>query len=445
MQATTAPSGTFARRLYDLLNGPNSAKRQYQPKKNNPENRWTYGKAFPTRLRSFQAHLAGNTTQALSIVSGGFANFICWDLDENFEALLPFFADRLRARGWEHAAFSTTGSSAGRGKIVLTFKPRIPQAVAHRVANEIFHEVLNEPKIVTFGERHPSVFPSLGSGGNVRILGRNRGREGPLESPLSLDGKLSDLKYVKPVRIEYDRAEAALRQPTRWASELIESASTVSSNKEGYKITVRLADDALRLTADDEPGAVALLFSWTSDMATRATGNAARQFAQKAAAERAVRYVLTHREGKPPAAVSWIPLDLSNERIPKGPKRVYESLAQYAVANRLNPHCFGMDYGRLAALVGYTDKSRTKRTADKAEDIRSFLFRLDRGSKHGDSLKGLVTLWCLRGTGETLQDAYDEGICSDMFRERVELAGEPRIKLVAGKKIGFPNRELIAA
>lgn len=437
---------SFARRLYSLLNNPSSAKRQYQRKKDNPEGKWTYGKAFPATVCSFEAHLAGKTSLAPCVVTGGFANFIGWDLDENFDLLLAFFADRLRSRGWQNAAFATTGSSSGRGKIVLCFKPRIPQVVAHRIAHEIFEEVRSEVALttITFGEAKPSIFPSLGLGANVRILGRNKGREGPLEIPLDLNGKPSDLRYVKPVRIDYDRKDAVSPQPARWAMELIESAPLVSSNDEAYKIQIRLADEALRLRSDNEAEAVPLLSSWCASIAAISSGNASRQFSRTDAIQRAVQYVLRNRRGPAPELRSWIPLDLTRQRLRKGARRIYEALAGYVTANRLNPHCFGMDYGRLAAMAGYADKSQARKATDDAEDL-GLLFRLDRGTKNVENLRGLVTLFCLRGAGELLQDAYDDGVRSDMFTERLQLSGEPRITLVDGQKVGFSTPVLAAA
>jgi hypothetical protein len=103
-----------------------------------------------------------------------------------------------------------------------------------------------------------------------------------------------------------------------------------------------------------------------------------------------------------------------------------------------------MDYRRLASLAEYRDKARAKKVADQTEDA-GLLFRLDRGSKSEDTRRGLVTLYCLRGEGESLQDAYDDGVRSDMFQQRISEQQGPRIRLVDGQKVGFSTPVLLAA
>ncbi len=127
--------------LLSLLNKP-KVQYQYQRKKNNPEGRWRYGDPYNVTPGGVQKHLTGEYTKGFCCVAGGFANFLGWDVDENFGLLAPFIVDELKKRKWEGAAGATDGSSAGRGKVILFIRPRIPQTVAYRISNEIRDAVI---------------------------------------------------------------------------------------------------------------------------------------------------------------------------------------------------------------------------------------------------------------------------------------------------------------
>ena len=150
----------------------------------------------------------------------------------------------------------------------------------------------------------------------------------------------------------------------------------------------------------------------------------AAQLKRKDAAERAVKWVLAnHREVHAPRLTDFQPLDLSEMKLPKGARNIYETLTQYVSAYGLSAHCFGLDYGRLAAFGRYRYPSAAWKSATQAEDCE-LLFRLHQGRKHGAKSKGLLTLWCLRGQGETLQEAVNDGIQCDMFRAEVFSSNE---------------------
>lgn len=140
----------------------------------------------------------------------------------------------------------------------------------------------------------------------------------------------------------------------------------------------------------------------------------------------------------------WAPIDLTSIPTPKGAARIYEALAQYVTTFDLNAHCFAMDYERLAAMSGYRDGGRASKNALVAEDA-GLLFRLHRGCRRKPGVRGEATLWCLRGQGESLQDAYDDGVEQPMFVERVETVGSPIVTLVDGKKVGLATVLPIAA
>jgi hypothetical protein len=412
--------------LYNLLNKPNKAKGQYKKRKS--EGEYGYGYFRDLKLTGFENHLTGQYPKALACVTGGFANFICWDIDQDFERIAPFVVDALRQRKLNKGAFGTSGSSPARGKIVLCFRPRIPQAVAYRLAQEVRADVKarieTELLLVPIDDSKFDAYPKNLSGGDVRILGRNLERDGPLEQALDLELRPSDLKYVKPVTIPYSAEDAVTRQRAQWATKLINAVFTGTA-KDAYKLQVKLADEAVRL--EGEHRAAQVLHSWCSDIAGSGGGmrpSTAAQLKRKDAAERAVKWVLAnHREVHAPRLTDFQPLDLSEMKLPKGARNIYETLTQYVSAYGLSAHCFGLDYGRLAAFGRYRYPSAAWKSATQAEDCE-LLFRLHQGRKHGAKSKGLLTLWCLRGQGETLQEAVNDGIQCDMFRAEVFSSNE---------------------
>jgi hypothetical protein len=103
-----------------------------------------------------------------------------------------------------------------------------------------------------------------------------------------------------------------------------------------------------------------------------------------------------------------------------------------------------MDYDRVAAISQYREKSAAGKAANVTEDS-GLLFRLHRGCKHNKAERGLLTLWCLRGQGETLQEAVDDGMKTEMFQKRLDEGGEPSVGLMDGRKIHSRHAFPVAA
>jgi hypothetical protein len=433
--------------LFSLLNKP-KAQWQYQSKKNNGDGGWTYGRVRDLTVGGVESHLTGEYPKGFCYAAGGFANFLAWDVDENFELLAPFIVDELKKRKWERGAGATDGSSAGRGKIVQFIRPRIPQAVAVRHSEEIRRAVIERAEAELLLKIDPEKFSAYPKNGCavVRILGRNRIRDGKLEQALDLNLRPSDWKYVKPVLIPYSPEDVLVhkngqRQRAQWASDLI-ATPIIGTMKEAFKVMIRLADEAVRL--EGESRAAQVLHEWCLGMASSAyRPRTAKGLKRKDSAENAVKWVLAHRRNVVPStntpASTWQPLDLSEMKVPKRARKLYEALVRYITAKGLNAHCFGMDYDRVAAVSQYREKSAAGKAANKTEDF-GLLFRLHRGCKHNKGEHGLLTLWCLRGQGETLQEAVDDGMQTEMFQKRLDEGGEPTVWLVNGRKVqsGIP-------
>lgn len=440
-----------AQRLFSLLNKP-KAQWQYLPKKNNPKGLWKYGLPRDLTVGSVATHLSGEVTKGFCYAAGGFANFLAWDVDENFELLAAFIVDELKKRKWEQGAFATDGSSTGHGKIVLCIQPRIPQALAIRYADEVRSAVIERAQTELLlqidSEKKFSAYPKNGCA-VVRILGRNRIRDGKLEQALDLNLKPSDLKYIKPVLIPYSPEQAAQneqRQRSQWASSLIDSP-VIGTATDAFRIMIRLADEAVRLEGEDR--AAHALHEWCLGMASSAfRPSTAKVLKRKDSAENAVKWVLEHRRDtsakESATASTWQPLELSEMKVPARARKLYEAFVQYVTAKGLNPHCFGMDYNRAAAISHYAGKSAAGKAANVAEDC-GLLFRLHRGSKHTRGEHGLLTLWCLRGEGETLQEAVDDGMQTEMFQKRLDEGGESSVRLVDGRNVRLTRSLAIAA
>jgi hypothetical protein len=295
-----------AQRLFSLLNRP-KAQWQYQPKKNNPDSLWTYGLPRDLTPGAVETHLTGEVTKGFCYAAGGFANFLAWDLDENFELLAPFIVDELKKRKWEQGAGATDGSSAGRGKIVLFISPRIPQGLGIRHANEIRHAVIERAQTELLLSIDPEMFSAYPKNGCavVRILGRNRIHDGKLEQALDLKLRPSDWKYIKPVLIPYSAQEAAVYQTgqlqiAQWASNLI-ATPLIGTAKEAFRVMIRLADETVRLEGGDR--ASYLLHEWCLGMSSSATRpSTVKVLKRKDSSENAVKWVLSHRRVPQPDA-----------------------------------------------------------------------------------------------------------------------------------------------
>jgi len=444
MQSVDFTSVDFAKRLKRLLKNPTTIEEQYVNKKG----KLAYGKATLLRFSKLLAHLSGKATIGFyTCESNGYANLLAWDIDERFTEVRAEVIRSLKRRKWGRGSFLTTGSDPGRGKVILCINPRIPQAVANRIAREIYDEVVAAfadtlcPLRLTSPHKKFEYRPSEGTGGILRIMGRKLrldGSDAPLEQALDLNGDPSDLKYVKPVTIPYaqNETESTQKQSRNWIERRLKSPFT-GNRKDAYSCISGFAYEALKKTKDVEDAEV-MVTGWCGMMADLCgRDDAKKQFMNEREIRKAVQYAKDNppRKRTAKADAGPRPEPLSKKSIANSRAcRPYQALAEFVEAKRLNPHCFGKDYASLAALAGYSDGSAASKSADVAENF-GVLFRLHQGARHQAGSEGTPTLWCLRCEGETLQAAYDDGIKADRFREYVENLGPARFRLVGGKKI----------
>jgi hypothetical protein len=114
---------------------------------------------------------------------------------------------------------------------------------------------------------------------------------------------------------------------------------------------------------------------------------------------------------------------------------VYEAGTGQVIRTRKNPHAFCIAYSQWADLAGYSDPSTCRYAVDEAEQA-GLLFRLDRGLPIKGA--GLPTLVTFVGLNETLQSAYDLGVETTEFQQRLRDRREkglvaPSVRVVNGR------------
>jgi len=97
------------------------------------------------------------------------------------------------------------------------------------------------------------------------------------------------------------------------------------------------------------------------------------------------------------------------------PWRVYDALARYVVDNDLDPHCFGMTYGRVPISPTTLTSRPLKKAIRAAEDAELLKPARPRNCRK----RRLATLYCLRGVDETMPAAIQRGMEADTYQTRL--------------------------
>ena len=210
------------------------------------------GRRVPITLNDLERHLAGEITLGFSALHYNRALFASLDVDALFRELLPRIREDALAIGGEDlcaAIFCTSGSDAGRGKVIVTFTQPVPARDARKLIQHLCRRVRASEPAQYLRPCELAAFPMEKSGGVVRVLGRNPGRDGPMEQAFSLDGEpgVSHLRPLKPAKVAQivSRLGEAIAP---WAKRLLERPWL---RREGtdrhYRWMVALARDAIRL------------------------------------------------------------------------------------------------------------------------------------------------------------------------------------------------------
>lgn len=261
---------SFGGRVFRLLNRPRHGKFQ--------DDVGGYGRAFTISRKDFEANLRGDCSVALSAVDNRFANFLAFDIDEQFLARLPVVSSVLRRNRLDRAAFAVSGSSTGRGKVVVSLAQRIPQSVARRLVFRLLGEMQHDADFGSVRKGTVSVYPTGGDGSFVRIFGRNRqrSRHSATEVPMDLDGNLSDLYYVEAAIIEYDAEAVHQAGLSAWAREFI-SCPFTGNTAELWRSQVRLAGETATLYGSDAERRLSDWFFAISEISPQMKASTRRQ------------------------------------------------------------------------------------------------------------------------------------------------------------------------
>lgn len=178
--------------------------------------------SYPGALSDFsdddaRAHYAGERTFAIAAVTDPEprgrrrhaeqrvfpkTHLLGFDLDERFAQRLPLIARELHDRRLDAAAIVTSGSDPGRGKVLVFFGRAYD---ARRVRN-LGKKILDAARLdATWGieVRPVEIYPLGGTGGLLRIGGRNRKAERHAfgcDVFFDLDGQPKSLAAVQPAQ-----------------------------------------------------------------------------------------------------------------------------------------------------------------------------------------------------------------------------------------------------
>ena len=145
------------------------------------------GRAQRLDMETLAAHFRGEISVAIRCADGDSSKFLSWDLDERAAERAHALRDVLRRHDLLKHAIFTEGSDPGRGKVIV-FHRRAPQERASELAADIMTQAaMLSPWGISTRPGAAQSKPESGAGGLVRIGGRNRGRNGPIERIISLE------------------------------------------------------------------------------------------------------------------------------------------------------------------------------------------------------------------------------------------------------------------
>lgn len=380
------------------------------------------GKRRPITLETLARHLIGEIALAFSVLSGKRALFAALDIDKMFPDLLRVIREYMRVIGSDvllDASFLTSGSDGGRGKIIICFEVAVATRLARRLVLQLFRRVRASELGCQLHSRDFSVFPQERSGGIVRILGRNVGRQGPLEHAFTLDGEPSDLSHVVPLsrcHLESFIGTIAPDLPP-WVERTVATPwRRADGTDRHYKRMVALAREAIRL--DGLVRGRERCDEWC-DSIDRNSPELALPSLKNRDSRNVIRYSRERAwEYAKSSPTSWVPLELSERRgYARGVIRVYTALASFVRSNGLRPAAFALDYENLAFAMRVA-KSTAYRWVERAEET-GVLVRHDRGFRDVKGMRGAATLFGLVLQSQTAEGLRRAGGSSERVRQRL--------------------------
>jgi len=355
------------------------------------------------------AHLNGDISFAFCVSTrlksglATLARFVAIDIDKQFRERLVVFNAALAALGIAEAAFATGAPNSERGKVIVTFAKLVPRDEAHALSHVIYdaaHSI--DPSLVPSKEATGDIelFPKkpatlLQDGGVVRILGRNKARNGPLEDALNLDRDPIEITALKPLasskvtKLAKPYIVRRLRSVhPKWVRTLTGQAWTWTcfGAVKGMRQKMYALAAYFLSAKGPEAGQAAYI------QALHKIRDKSPDLDQPSPKYKDPRNPLTREIVELSAwdaalaKQSWRPIDLSLSitspgllansngqlfvpRVPESAKRVYKALVEHIGRHGLRPHCFGIDLRTLAGYLGSNNAGVNKNAARDALDL----------------------------------------------------------------------------
>jgi hypothetical protein len=374
--------------------------------------RGAYPELLPiAELPYLERHLSGEVTLALQCVSLGRAHFGALDVDSRFEELIPLIADaalRLGGPSLLEALWFTTGSTAGRGKAIIS--PRQPvhdwamRTVIESLRADVLHALGSTAKIETF--------PRCGGGGFLRVLGRKRptssstieeafllrppgGPHGALVNTIPAQSLVALAHSIgEPPPRATKRAEKLREKPWAW-----KDCEGTSGIFERLRV---LAREAYRLWG---VSGRTNYETWLREIQAKSpdlkrfsptNGDRRHPIARELRELRAWRYA---EKGRP-----WTPMKLEAGGLPDDIRVAYIALCAFVYCHGLAASSFGIDFERAATWCGLAHKMTAKRLFARMAKA-GLLLIVDPGAPRERGLVGLSGEYALRVDGESIEDA----------------------------------------
>lgn len=361
------------------------------------------GQRVAVTHEALERHLAGEVTLAFTVLHYKLALYAVIDVDARFPELLPIVrAGALKVGGDDllAAIFCTNGSDHGRGKVIVNFTQPVAAHDARKLVQHLCRRVRASEPAQDLQRSELSVYPHERSGGLVRILGRNVGRSGSIETAFSLDGE-PGLSHVRPlIRAKLAEIVASLSDNLApWAKRRIETPwLRTEGTARHFGHMVALAREAIRIYGRRR--GFHYYDQWLEKVRAASPELSLRSYKTNDS-----RNVIDHsRNGAWDYAckrpTSWDPLELQVRKgIPRGAVRAYNLLVAFVRRNGLRPNCFGIDYERSGVLFD-TSKSTAHRWVQCAAKAGVVVIH-DRGRRHTKGVPGKCVRLGLVCRGQT--------------------------------------------
>jgi hypothetical protein len=357
------------------------------------------------------AHLRGESTLAFPAVMFGLARFACIDLDEDFVQRSHVLRDAVGAIGGApllNASFLTNGSNESRGKLVISISEPFDATQVRAIILAIRDRAVGDSRFGKVSQGKMTVYPQSMSGGIVRVLGRNAGRDGPVEMAFSLYGECISLDDVIPLDVGSILTVAgsvgSSLMPLPWCRRRLEvpwDRKECGGNSGAFRRLIGVAREVIRMHGTTD-AARDVFRTWLDRIARNSP-----DFERPSDTNNDPRNPLTWTRGglgawriacahpstfKPRSTVA---LRSAEQR------RLYAGIVDYVLSKGLNPALFGLDYERIREIGSIDDKRHAHRSV-RSLAHQGFIDIVDGGSKRERGQHGLISLFALIGDGESV-------------------------------------------